>query len=245
MAEGLTGERIEQLADEIDRFAPKFENLDSPAPAGLALARASRELLAEVRRLLAEGSPGVMHEVDRSFYRLAIRDRDLAQERLDRVTGELQQARKRYDDLMAQCHQGAAYVAHHGWRDFTLHGGGTHETDVIAVCRHKGEPDCEEHIPNPDGRYLTLGEAVDFGIRHLADHTVRELADRPVPKRHALFDVTALAMAGEAVPTDCQCPDEVEYGKDCRIHDPGPDACRRCGALSGLHLFRDCDGIPR
>jgi hypothetical protein len=231
MADGLTGERIEQLADRIDRFAPKFETLDNPDPAGLALARASRELLAEVRRLLSEGSPGVMHEVDRAFYKLAIRDRELAEQR--------------HADLLAQCHRGAALTANLGWRDFTLHGGGQHESDVMALCRYKGEPDCEENIPNQQGRYLTLGEAVDFGIRHLADHTVRELADRPVPKRHTLFDVSALAASGEALPNECQCPDEVEYGKDCRIHDPGPDACRRCGALSGLHLFHNCDGNPR
>ncbi len=48
-------------------------------------ARRIAELEAEVERLKREGTPGVMHEVDRAFYDLAIKERDYWRAKAERA----------------------------------------------------------------------------------------------------------------------------------------------------------------
>lgn len=47
-------------------------------------------LLAEVERLRAEGAPGVMHAVDKSFHDLAIKERDYERVRVERLRAEVE-----------------------------------------------------------------------------------------------------------------------------------------------------------
>lgn len=54
------------------------------------------------------------------------------------------------------------------WRDYSLHQYGTGENDVSVLCRSDGG--CEDFEANAEGRYLTLGEAVDWAQKHTADH---------------------------------------------------------------------------
>ena len=50
-------------------------------------------LMAEIERLTKEGTPGVMHEIDRDFYDLTVQERDLERRRVDRLEAELKQLR--------------------------------------------------------------------------------------------------------------------------------------------------------
>lgn len=63
-----------------------------------------RALLAEVQRLKREGSPGVVHAVDKSFHELAIRERDFERGRADRLACEVQRLRDRLALLERRAH---------------------------------------------------------------------------------------------------------------------------------------------
>ena len=54
-------------------------------------------LTAEVERLKTEGTPGVMHEVDRAFYKLTVKERDAERHKVDALTAELQAWRDECD----------------------------------------------------------------------------------------------------------------------------------------------------
>lgn len=54
------------------------------------------------------------------------------------------------------------------WRDYSFHQYGTGENDVSVLCRSDGG--CEDNLPNAEGRYLTLGEAVDWAQKHATQH---------------------------------------------------------------------------
>lgn len=77
----------------------------------------------EIARLKKEGVPGVMHEVDAAFYRLAIKERDFERQRVDALAAEIEGChtlmdatgeitkdrrplRQRVDDLVAAYHVG-------------------------------------------------------------------------------------------------------------------------------------------
>lgn len=47
-----------------------------------------QQLISDLERLKTEGSPGVMHEVDRAFYRLVVKERDAAREQLAATEAE-------------------------------------------------------------------------------------------------------------------------------------------------------------
>lgn len=52
-------------------------------------------------------------------------------------------------------------------RDYTIERDSSDE-GVAVLCR--SDSDCYENQPNETGRYLTLGEAVDWAQKHAADH---------------------------------------------------------------------------
>ncbi|MEV4416145.1 hypothetical protein [Catellatospora sp. NPDC049609] len=60
------------------------------------------------------------------------------------------------------------------WRDYTVEPDGE-SPGVAVLCR--SDEACMDHQPNADGRYLTLGEAVDWALEHIADHARRDTAD--------------------------------------------------------------------
>jgi hypothetical protein len=66
---------------------------------------------AEIERLRREGSPGVMHDVDKSFHDLAVKERDHAWVQIERLLAERDTARAARDTL-AWLH--AEAVWHHG-----------------------------------------------------------------------------------------------------------------------------------
>lgn len=55
------------------------------------------------------------------------------------------------------------------WRDYTIEPTGRPSgIDTAVLCR--SDDVCEDHRPNDTGRYLTLGEAVDWAVDHVAAH---------------------------------------------------------------------------
>lgn len=61
------------------------------------------------------------------------------------------------------------------WRDYTVENYGEGTYDTCVVCRSDGG--CEWLRSNADGRYLTLGEAVDAAKEHVAWHARQELEE--------------------------------------------------------------------
>jgi hypothetical protein len=57
----------------------------------------------EVERLRREGSPGVMHEVDRAFYELTVKERDYERHKAFRLEQERDAAEAREERLEAEC----------------------------------------------------------------------------------------------------------------------------------------------
>ena len=55
------------------------------------------------------------------------------------------------------------------WEDYSLEQDSEDGPyDVRVICRSDGG--CEEFLANKDGRYLTLGEAVEWAKAHVAVH---------------------------------------------------------------------------
>ena len=79
------------MVDEPDRLAeieerwgvhePDFEPLD-------VCNGDVKWLIAEIKRLKVEGTPAVMHEIDKAFYNLTVKERDLAWIQVDRLRAE-------------------------------------------------------------------------------------------------------------------------------------------------------------
>jgi hypothetical protein len=63
-----------------------------------------------------------------------------------------------------------------------------------------------------------------------------------VPALEPTGPTPGLADCSRHAPTDCQCPDELEFHPDCPIHQPAPGQCRWCSGWDGLHALRDCRG---
>lgn len=59
-------------------------------------------LAAELARVKTEGTPGVMHEVDRSFYNLVIQERDYARLQVENRNQQLGELRAEVQRLKAQ-----------------------------------------------------------------------------------------------------------------------------------------------
>jgi hypothetical protein len=57
----------------------------------------ARDAAAEVRALREHGTPGVMHEVDRAFYDLTVKERNLERARVDRLEAEVRALRSVVD----------------------------------------------------------------------------------------------------------------------------------------------------
>jgi hypothetical protein len=54
------------------------------------------------------------------------------------------------------------------WRDYSIHHYGSHDHETSVLCR--SDNGCEDFTANADGRYLTLGEAVDWAQKHATQH---------------------------------------------------------------------------
>ena len=88
------------------------------------------------------------------------------------------------------------------WRDYSIHQYGDAEIDVAVLCRSDGG--CEEHLPNAAGRYLTLGEAVDWAKKHVVEH-VRWTAEGAEPADAAEpFYTVACPKCGAQVGEPCR-----------------------------------------
>jgi hypothetical protein len=64
------------------------------------------------------------------------------------------------------------------WRDYTIENYGEGTYDTCVVCRSDGG--CEWLRANVEGRYLTLGEAVDAAQEHVAWHAKQEAEESAV-----------------------------------------------------------------
>lgn len=71
-------------------------------PSDAARLRDYDRMSAELARVKAEGLPGVMHEVDRSFYNLAIQERDYARIQVGNRDQELGEMRATIQRLKAE-----------------------------------------------------------------------------------------------------------------------------------------------
>jgi len=79
-----------------------FHDEDLYPPKGSAWDMAEQQvakLEAEIKRLKAEGQPGVMHPVDQAFYRLAVKERDHERQRVDRLAETVGRLREERDEL--------------------------------------------------------------------------------------------------------------------------------------------------
>jgi hypothetical protein len=56
-------------------------------------------LIAEVDRLRREGSPGVMHKMDRAFYDLTVKERDYERRRVDQLETRLRAVHETLDKV--------------------------------------------------------------------------------------------------------------------------------------------------
>lgn len=62
------------------------------------------------------------------------------------------------------------------WRDYTIENYGEGTYDTCVLCRSDGG--CEWLRSNAEGRYLTLGEAVDAAQEHVAWHAQQDAEEQ-------------------------------------------------------------------
>lgn len=115
------------------------------------------KLKQEIVRLAKEGTPGVMHEVDKSFYKLAIKERDAERHRVDLLTAEKKELEAKIREMALQ-----GLTSEGEWMEMTKD-----LNDKLATLKRSGEAcqccienecDCMEGVTWGEG---TGSDAVD------------------------------------------------------------------------------------
>jgi len=84
-------ERVAELEAEVEQLK---ENLAAQKAENASFYQAAADNEREIQRLQKEGTPGVMHSVDKAFYDLVVKERNYERVRVERLTAEVEQLRK-------------------------------------------------------------------------------------------------------------------------------------------------------
>lgn len=90
------------------------------------------------------------------------------------------------------------------WSDYTIHSAvAPDDSDVVVMCR--SHPDCLDGLENPDGRYLTLGEAADWARAHIAWHAKAEAPELQL-QPDGTYEPVERPVGTVMCPADCGLP---------------------------------------
>lgn len=128
--EANTGDWYQEFINALEETGanPKKAN-SAPGKIRAAINAEEPRLKKELLRVAKEGTPGVMHDVDKSFYKLAIKERDAERHRVNRLTAEVKELKDKIKEMALQ-----SLTSEGEWMEMTKE-----LNDKLATLKRSGE----------------------------------------------------------------------------------------------------------